>query len=65
MIPFNKPPFVGSEKQHILDVLGSGKNFWVMVFGHRCQDWFVETLGAAKPCLRLHVHMRLKWLLID
>ena len=51
MIPFNKPPFVGSEKQHILDVLGSGKISGDGAFGHRCQDWFVETLGVAKTLL--------------
>ncbi|WP_168418554.1 dTDP-4-amino-4,6-dideoxygalactose transaminase [Acinetobacter towneri] len=51
MIPFNKPPFVGSEKQHILDILGSGKISGDGAFGLRCQDWFVETLGAAKTLL--------------
>ncbi|WP_168407038.1 dTDP-4-amino-4,6-dideoxygalactose transaminase [Acinetobacter indicus] len=51
MIPFNKPPFVGSEKQHILDVLGSGKISGDGAFGHRCQNWFIDTLGAVKTLL--------------
>ncbi len=51
MIPFNKPPFVGSEKQHILDILGSAKISGDGAFGHQCQDWFVKTLGAHKTLL--------------
>jgi dTDP-4-amino-4,6-dideoxygalactose transaminase len=51
MIPFNKPPFIGSEKQHILDILGSGKISGDGIFGYRCQDWFVEALGVPKTLL--------------
>lgn len=51
MIPFNKPPFVGSEKQHILDVLGSEKISGDGAFGHRCQDWFNEILGGGERAL--------------
>ena len=34
-----------------LEILGSGKISGDGVFGHRCQDWFVEMLGVPKTLL--------------
>lgn len=51
MIPFNKPPYVGSEKQYILETLGSDKISGDGYFGHKCQDWFVKTLDTHKTLL--------------
>lgn len=51
MIPFNKPPRVGGEEQHVLEAMRSSKISGDGFFGHKCQEWFEETLACTKALL--------------
>ena len=51
MIPFNKPPFVGSEEQSITQALKSNKLSGDGPFGQKCQSWFEANLPAKKALL--------------
>lgn len=51
MIPFNKPPFIGSEAQYIKKALKSNKLSGDGPFGQRCQIWFEANLPAKKVLL--------------
>ena len=48
MIPFNRPPLVGTEASFIEEALASGKLSGDGLFGKRCQRWFEESLPCAK-----------------
>lgn len=51
MIPFNKPPITGNEKQYILQSLQSPKISGDGHFGQKCQKWFEENLPCKKSLL--------------
>lgn len=51
MIPFNKPPYTGNEKKHILKALGSNKISGDGPYTQKCHKWFEETLGCDKALL--------------
>ncbi|CAE6881479.1 Belongs to the DegT DnrJ EryC1 family [Vibrio sp. B1REV9] len=51
MIPFNKPPVVGTETTFIQQALCSGKLSGDGAFGHRCQAWFEQQTGCQKSLL--------------
>ena len=51
MIPFNKPPVVGTEITFIQQSLCSGKLSGDGAFGHRCQAWFEQQTGCQKSLL--------------
>lgn len=51
MIPFNKPPFVGTEVQNIAQALKGNKLSGDGPFGQKCQNWFETSLPARKVLL--------------
>ncbi|HDM8154648.1 dTDP-4-amino-4,6-dideoxygalactose transaminase [Vibrio harveyi] len=51
MIPFNKPPIVGTETTFIQQALCSGKLSGDGVFGQKCQRWFEQQTGCVKALL--------------
>ena len=51
MIPFNKPPITGKEKQYILQSLQGPKISGDGHFGQKCQKWFEENLPCRKSLL--------------
>lgn len=51
MIPFNRPPYTGSEDQHILAALRSDKMSGDGDYGRRCQSWFENKLACKKALL--------------
>ena len=51
MIPFNRPPRIGRENQHVLAAMDSGKMSGDGPFGLRCQAWFEERLGCRKALM--------------
>ena len=51
MIPFNKPPLTGNEKQYILESIQSPKISGDGEFSRRCQKWFEEKLECKKALL--------------
>ncbi len=51
MIPFNKPPVVGTETTFIQQALCSGKLSGDGVFGQKCQRWFEQQTGCVKALL--------------
>ena len=51
MIPFNKPPYTGSEEQHVLVAMKSAKMAGDGAFSRLCQEWFEERLGCKKALL--------------
>jgi dTDP-4-amino-4,6-dideoxygalactose transaminase len=51
VIPFNKPPVTGNEKDFVLEALTSPKMSGDGPFGQKCQTWFEETLPAKKALL--------------
>ena len=50
MIPFNKPPYLGAEIEHILNAIQSGKLSGDGIYTKKCQDWFKLSLKSDK-CL--------------
>lgn len=51
MIPFNKPPFTGNEKQYVLQSMQSSKISGDGEFSKRCQKWFEQHLNCKKALL--------------
>src|SRR5471030_3183325 len=51
MIPFNSPPVVGTEIDHMRSAMSSGKMCGDGGFGLRCQQWFEQRFGSAKVLL--------------
>lgn len=51
MIPFNMPPFTGSEEQYIKQALKSNKLSGDGPFGKKCQGWFEASLPAKRTLL--------------
>lgn len=51
LIPFNKPPYTGSEDEHVLAAMRSNKLSGDGGYTHRCQAWFEERLGCVKALL--------------
>ena len=51
MIPFNRPPYTGNEKQHVLQAMSSEKISGDGPYGKRCQNWFERELGCEKALL--------------
>jgi dTDP-4-amino-4,6-dideoxygalactose transaminase len=51
MIPFNVPPYTGTEEQCIKEALVSKKLSGDGPFGKKCQCWFEKTLPAKKTLL--------------
>lgn len=51
MIPFNRPPYTGTEDQFVLDAMRSAKQSGDGPYGLQCQKWFEQRLGCAKALL--------------
>ncbi len=51
MIPFNRPPHTGNEKQYVIDAMKSAKISGDGNYGNMCQKWFEEKLGCSKAFL--------------
>lgn len=51
MIPFNKPPYTGSEDKYVLDAMKSSKLCGDGNYGLKCQEWFENLLGCSKALL--------------
>ena len=51
MIPFNRPPVTGNEKDYILEALAGPKMSGDGPYGQKCQSWFEETLPAKRALL--------------
>lgn len=51
MIPFNVPPYAGTEEEHIKYALTSKKLAGDGPYGKKCEDWFEENLPAKKTLL--------------
>lgn len=50
-IPFNKPPYTGSEDQYVISAMRSDKMSGDGKFTILCQKWFEESLGCKKALL--------------
>lgn len=50
-IPFNSPPYTGSEEKYIVEVIRSGKLSGDGSFSKKCQRWFERILPAKKTLL--------------
>lgn len=51
MIPFNKPPLIGTESHYVLEAMKSPKISGDGVFGKKCQQWFEDNLPCQKTLL--------------
>lgn len=51
MIPFNRPPRIGSEDAHVLAAICSPKMSGDADYSRRCQAWFEAELGCRKTLL--------------
>ena len=51
MIPFNKPPLAGNERQHILKSIQSPKISGDGAYTQKCHTWFEEALQCQKALL--------------
>lgn len=51
MIPFNQPPYFGSEDKYVLEAIRSGKLSGDGYFTKKCQDWFEKHTGCDKALL--------------
>lgn len=51
MIPFNCPPYIGTENQYIADAIQSHKICGDGIYTKKCQSWFEERTGAQKVLL--------------
>lgn len=51
MIPFNKPPYTGSEDQHVLASMRSAKMAGDGAYSRLCQEWFEKNLNCKKTLL--------------
>lgn len=51
MIPFNRPPFIGTEKEYINQAIDNHKICGDGSFSKKCHSWLEERTGAAKALL--------------
>lgn len=51
MIPFNKPPFIGKEKQYIEQAIDNNKICGDGEFSKKCHAWLEEKTGATRGLL--------------
>ena len=51
MIPFNRPPFIGKEKEYINQAIDNKKICGDGEFSKKCHAWIEEKTGAAKALL--------------
>lgn len=51
MINFNKPPYVGKEKEYISQAIDSGKICGDGSLTHKCSEWIEEKTGVSKALL--------------
>jgi dTDP-4-amino-4,6-dideoxygalactose transaminase len=51
MIPFNKPPYTGTEDKYVLDAMRSAKQSGDGPYGVKCQSWFEQRLGCSKALI--------------
>lgn len=51
MIPFNKPPFTGSEEKYIIDAMMSTHLCGDGPYGKKCQQWFETQFSVNKALL--------------
>lgn len=51
MIPFNRPPYIGSEDRHVLIAMRSDKISGDGPYSKLCQAWFERRLGCLKALL--------------
>jgi dTDP-4-amino-4,6-dideoxygalactose transaminase len=51
MIPFNKPPYIGTEMAYIKQSIESNKISGDGVFGQKCHQWFENHLGCQKALM--------------
>lgn len=51
MIPFNRPPVLGTEIELIQDAIHSNKLCGDGYFSHQCQNWFEDKTGCSKALL--------------
>jgi len=51
MIPFNKPPFVGIEKEYVLQAIKQEKIAGDGPFSRLCQNWFEQNIPCKKALL--------------
>ena len=51
MIPFNKPPLIGSEEKYVLEAIRGTKISGDSFFGKKCQKWFENYLPCKKALL--------------
>jgi dTDP-4-amino-4,6-dideoxygalactose transaminase len=51
MIPFNKPPYTGSEDEHVLASMKSAKMAGDGAYSKMCQEWFEKHLDCKKTLL--------------
>ena len=51
MIPFNRPPFIGKEKEYINEAIDSHKICGDGAFSKKCHAWLEERTGASKALL--------------
>lgn len=51
MIPFNKPPYTGSEDEHVLASMKSAKMAGDGAYSQLCQAWFEKNLDCKKALL--------------
>ena len=51
MIPFNKPPVIGSELNYIQKAISSSKLSGDGYYAKKCEKWFEDTTGALKALL--------------
>jgi dTDP-4-amino-4,6-dideoxygalactose transaminase len=51
MIPFNRPPVLGTEIQYIADAIQNGKLCGDGQYGHKCQSWLENEFKTLKALL--------------
>ena len=51
MIPFNRPPFIGTEKDYINQAIDNQKICGDGAFSKKCHAWLEERTGASKALL--------------
>jgi dTDP-4-amino-4,6-dideoxygalactose transaminase len=51
VIPFNKPPYAGTEDKYVLQAMRSDKISGDGYYGRKCQTWFEERLNCKKTLL--------------
>ncbi len=51
MIPYNRPPYTGSEDQYVLEAMRSDKISGDGNFCRKCENWFENELGCVRALL--------------